>query len=79
MSLRLKSAFDGFASPAKQGGLAPLSQAELYRQVSRATGDPVAEIERRGFVPLTPFPVERDHDGVEVDLDGFELQWSLMA
>jgi hypothetical protein len=79
MSLRHTNAGDGFPCLATQAGLSPLSQAELNRQVSRATGDPVAEIERRGFVPLTPFPVERDHDGVQVDLDGFEMQWSLMA
>jgi hypothetical protein len=79
MSLRHTNASDGFPSPATHGDLSPLSQAELYRQVSRATGDPVAEIERRGFVPLTPFPVEREHDATQVDLDHFEMRWSLMA
>jgi hypothetical protein len=52
MSLRRTNACDGFLSSATQGSLSPLSQAELYRQVSRATGDPVAEIARRGFVPF---------------------------
>ena len=79
MSLRPTNAGDGFPRPATQAGRSPLSQAELNRQISRATGDPVAEIQRRGFVPLTPFPVERDHDGVQFDLDCFEMQWSLMA
>jgi hypothetical protein len=79
MSLRPTNARERFPAPAAPGGLSPLSQAELNRQISRATGDPLAEIERRGFVPLTSFPVERDHDGVQVDLDRFEMQWSLMA
>lgn len=79
MSLRPTNSGDGIPCAATKAGLPPLSQAELNRQISRATGDSVAEIVRRGFVPLTPFPVERDHDGVQVDLDRFEMQWSLMA
>lgn len=79
MSLRRTNAAEGLPGFATPGGPSSLSQAELNRQISRATGDSVAEIVRRGFVPLTPFPVERDHDGVQVDLDRFEMQWSLMA
>ena len=37
-----------------------MTQAELNRAVARATGESTREIARRGFVLLTPVPVERE-------------------
>ena len=37
-----------------------MTQAELNRAVARATGESIREIARRGFVLLTPIPVERE-------------------
>ena len=37
-----------------------MTQAELNRAVARATGESTREIARRGFVLLTPIPVERE-------------------
>jgi len=37
-----------------------MTQAELNRAVARATGESIREIARRGFVPLTPIPIERE-------------------
>ena len=49
-----------------------MSQAELNRQVARATGESVRTIAQQGFVPLTLKPVERepltvDWDRVQAD------------
>ena len=37
-----------------------MTQAELNREVARATGESVRTIASRGFSPLTPTPVERE-------------------
>jgi hypothetical protein len=37
-----------------------MNQHDLNRAVAAATGETVSEISHRGFVPLTPTPVERD-------------------
>lgn len=37
-----------------------MTQAELNRAVARVTGESIREIARRGFVPLTPIPIERE-------------------
>ena len=35
-----------------------MTQAELNREIARATKESIATIVHMGFVPLTPFPVE---------------------
>ena len=52
----------------------PSRESEFEREVARATGDSVSEIRRRGFVPLTPFPLERDSEDPFLDWDELELQ-----
>jgi hypothetical protein len=37
-----------------------MTQRDLNREVAAATGETVSTIERLGFVPLTPLPVERE-------------------
>ena len=37
-----------------------MSQHELNREISRATGEDLATIAGRGFVELTPIPFERE-------------------
>ena len=37
-----------------------MTQAELYREVARATGESVDTIQQMGFVVLTRVPVERE-------------------
>jgi hypothetical protein len=37
-----------------------MNQRDLDRAVAKATGETVAEISHRGFLPLTPNPVERE-------------------
>ena len=49
-----------------------MTQAELNREVARATGESVRTIAARGFTLLTPKPVEReplvvDWDDVQAD------------
>ena len=51
-----------------------MTQRELNRAVSRATGEAVSEIRRRGFVPLTSMPVEPDPEDLIIDWDQLELQ-----
>ena len=46
-----------------------MSQRELNRQISQATGEDIATIVDMGFVELTPFPIEREP--LVVDWDGF--------
>lgn len=43
-------------------------QTELDRAVARATGESVRTIARRGFVPLTPVPFEREPRVVDWDV-----------
>jgi hypothetical protein len=38
----------------------PMTQAELDRAVAAATGESVNTISQRGFVLLTPSPIERE-------------------
>ena len=45
-----------------------MSQAELNRQVARATGESVRTIAQQGFVPLTLKPVEREPLTVDWDV-----------
>jgi hypothetical protein len=44
-----------------------MTQNELNRAVARATGESMAVISRRGFVPLTSFPEERESRTVDWD------------
>jgi len=49
-----------------------MSQRDLNRAISKATGEDIATIAGMGFVELTPFPVEREPlamDWDEHDLD----------
>jgi len=51
-----------------------MTQRELNRAISRATGESVSEIASRGFVPLTVFPQERDPEDLIVDWDQLDLE-----
>ena len=44
-----------------------MTQAELNRAVASATGETVSTIAEMGFVPLMPFPVEREPLTVDWD------------
>ena len=44
-----------------------MTQAELNRQVARATGESVDTIARMGFVMLTSGPIEREPQTVDWD------------
>ncbi len=44
-----------------------MTQAELNREVARATGESVAEIRHLGFVPLTLTPYEQEPQVVDWD------------
>ena len=48
-----------------------MNQRVLSREVAQATGETVAEIARRGFVPLTGQPYEREP--LTIDWDEHEL------
>ena len=50
-----------------------MTQRELNRAVAQATGETVAEINHRGFVPLTDIPFERDPEDCIIDWDEAEL------
>ena len=49
-----------------------MTQAELDREIARATGESVQTIGQRGFVPLTSVPYEQDHEPLVVDWDELE-------
>lgn len=49
-----------------------MTQAELNREVARATGESIRTIGSRGFVPLTAQPYERDREPLVVDWDELE-------
>jgi hypothetical protein len=51
-----------------------MTQCELNRSVAKATGETVSEITRRGFVPLTEVPVERDPEDLILDWDLMQLE-----
>ena len=55
-----------------------ISQSELNRAVASATGETVSTIAGMGFVPLTPFPVEREPLTVDWDELDAERNMSLM-
>ncbi len=44
-----------------------MTQAELNRQVARATGESVDTIARMGFVMLTGIPIEREAQTIDWD------------
>jgi hypothetical protein len=44
-----------------------MTQAELNRAVSRATGETVGAIAALGFIPLTAVPIEREPHMVDWD------------
>jgi hypothetical protein len=44
-----------------------MTQKDLNRAVASRTGESVAEISRRGFVPLTRVPVEHDPEPLDWD------------
>jgi len=46
-----------------------MTQAELNREVARATGETVSTVSQMGFVPLTVVPYEQDRDPLVVDWD----------
>ena len=46
-----------------------MTQAELDREVARATGESMRTISSLGFVPLTVRPMERDREPLTVDWD----------
>ena len=49
-----------------------MSQRELNRQISKATGEDLATIAGMGFVELTRFPIEREP--LVVDWDEHDLE-----
>lgn len=51
-----------------------MSQRDLNREVAQATGETVATIDQRGFVPLEPIPFERDREPLVVDWEELEEQ-----
>jgi hypothetical protein len=51
-----------------------MTQQEVNRAVSRATGESVGEISHRGFVPLTEIPFERDPEDLILDWDLVQLE-----
>lgn len=49
---------------------------DLHRAVAARTGEPIREIARRGFVPLTRIPVELEPDSPRLDHEATEpLDW----
>jgi len=46
-----------------------MTQADIDRQVARATGEDLSTIAGMGFVPLTPVPYECDRPPLTVDWD----------
>lgn len=56
-----------------------MTQAEMNREVARMTGEEMATIVQRGFVPLTPIPYERDREPFVVDWDDVDLQRNVAA
>ena len=44
-----------------------MTQRDLNRAVASRTGESVGEISRRGFIPLTRVPVERDPEPLDWD------------
>ena len=51
-----------------------MTQTELNRSIAQATGESVREIARRGFIPLSSIPVEREPEDLILDWDAFELE-----
>jgi hypothetical protein len=45
-----------------------MTQRDLNRAVSRATGESLHTISQLGFVPLTPMPIERESRCIDWDL-----------
>ena len=46
-----------------------MTQAELNREVARATGESARTIDQLGFVPLTRHPVETEREPLVIDWD----------
>ena len=44
-----------------------MTQAELNREVAKVTGESVETIARRGFVPLTDSPIDREPQFIDWD------------
>jgi hypothetical protein len=51
-----------------------MTQSQLNRAVSRATGESLATICRRGFVPLTVGPIESERRPLLVNWDRLDAQ-----
>jgi hypothetical protein len=51
-----------------------MTQTQLNRAVSRATGESLSTICRRGFVPLTVGPVEIERRPLVVDWDRLDAE-----
>ena len=49
-----------------------MSQRDLNRAISQATGEDIATIAGMGFVELTPFPIEREPN--VLDWDEYDLE-----
>ena len=46
-----------------------MTQAELNREIARATGESARTISQMGFVPLTRYPVETEREPLVIDWD----------
>lgn len=51
-----------------------MRQNQLNREVAALTGETVREIARRGFVPLSSLPVEREPEDLILDWDNLEAR-----
>ena len=51
----------------------PRSQRELDHEISRSTGETVADIRRHGFSALAPLPLEPDPEDLILDWDAVDV------
>jgi hypothetical protein len=51
-----------------------MRQNQLNREVAALTGETVREIARRGFVPLSALPIEREPEDLIIDWDNLETR-----
>jgi hypothetical protein len=51
-----------------------MRQNQLNREVAARTGESVREIARRGFVPLSSLPIEREPEDLIIDWDALEAR-----
>lgn len=56
-----------------------MTQHDLNRAIASRTGESVGEIRRRGFVPLTRAPIERNSEHVVLDACDIDpLDWDVL-